>query len=110
MRPHNSVNTLIEDLLGDPLADLSAIGWNPHKRGHCRRQAAGAQYLPTIQHELQTIPQRADIVGPMLHLEDDTVVGCGVNRLSCCDLGRRKCYESRLALLQGSDHTVQSRN
>ena len=55
MWPHHAINTLIEDLLGDPLADLSAIGRNAHEGRNRWGQAAGAQYLPAIQHKLQAV-------------------------------------------------------
>src|SRR5215469_1546052 len=74
MGPYNSINTLIKYLFGDPLADFTAIGGNAHKRRYLRRQGAGSQYLPPIEHELQAISQRADIIGPMLHLEYHAII------------------------------------
>jgi hypothetical protein len=110
MRPDDAVNALIEHLLGHPLAGLAAIGRNAHEGCYCRRQGAGAQYLPPIQHVLQAIPQRAYVVGPVLHFKHDAIIGCGIDRLSRTSLRRQKGCESRLALLQSPDNAVQSGN
>lgn len=109
MRPHDAVDTLVEDLLGHPLAGFAAIGRDAHKRGHRRRERAGAHDLPAVEHVLQAVAERADIVGPVLHLKDDTVVGRAVDGLRDADLRRGKGHKARFALLQSPDHAIEAR-
>ena len=108
MRPDDAVDAVVEHLLGDPLAGLAAVGRNPHEWGHRRRQAGAAHDLAPVQHVLQAIAQGADIIGAVLHLEHDAVIGGGTDRLRDTDLGRGEGGEGGLALFQGPDHAVQA--
>src|SRR5215472_369044 len=109
MRPYDAVHALVQYLLGDPLADLAAIGRNAHERSHCRRQRAGLGDLATIEHVLQAVAQCADVVWPVLHLEHDAVVRRGSYRLGHSDFRGREADEGGLALLQRGDYTIEAR-
>src|SRR5271169_3500440 len=74
MRPDDAVDALVQDLLGDPLARLAAIGGDAHERRHRRSQCPSLQDLPAVQHVLETVAQCADVVWAMLHLEHHAIV------------------------------------
>ena len=52
--------------------------------------------------------KRADVVGVVLHLEHDAVIGGGADRLRRADLGRGEGDEGGFALFQGADHAVEA--
>ena len=109
MRPDDAVDTLVQHLLGDPVAGLAAIRRDTHKRRHRRCQTAGPQDLPAIQHVLQTVPQCADVVWTVFHLEHYAIVRRGVYRLGNSNFRRDKTDEGGLTLLQGANHAVETR-
>jgi hypothetical protein len=90
------------------VVQLAAIGRDAHHRRHGRREAAGFQDLRAVEHVLHAVAQRADVVGVVLHLEDDRVIGRRGNRLGGADFGRRKGDESGLALGQRADRRVEA--
>jgi hypothetical protein len=110
MRPDDPVGADVQRLLGLPLRLLGTVRRNPHHRGDGRRNRARLRDLPPVEHVLQRVAQRPNVVGIVLHLEDDAVVFGGPERERGLRIGRRKGGECVLALFQGPDHTVKTRN
>ena len=108
MRPDDAVDAVVEHLLGDPLARFAAIGRDPHERRHRRRQAGAIGDLAPVEHVLQAVAQRPDVVGAVLHLEHHTVIGGRAHRLGDADLRRGEGGEGGFARFQGPDHAVQA--
>src|SRR6185312_6936925 len=106
----HTVNARIQDLFGDPLVHLAAIGWNAYEWRNRRCQAAIADDLTPIQHVLHAIAQSANVVRSVLHFEHHTVIGGVANCLRHADFSRRKSDEGLLALLQGANDRIQTRN
>ena len=110
MRPDDAVDADIEHLLGDELVHLAAIGRDAHERRDGRREAARLQDLRAVEHVLHAVAQLPDVVGVVLHLEHDAVIGGGADRLRRADLGRRERDKGRLAAFERADRRVEARN
>src|SRR5581483_11118483 len=108
VRPDHPVHARVEHLLGDPLVALAAIGRDAHQRGNGRRQGASVHELAAVQHVLQGIAQRADIVGAVLHLIDDAVVARGGQGERAIGINAGEAGHGRPAMLQRADHAIQT--
>src|SRR5262249_40867844 len=110
LRPADAVDPDIEHLLGYKLVHLAAIRRDAHEGRDHRREAARFHDLCPVEHVLHAIAQRADVVGVMLHLEDDAVIGRRSDRLRGADLWRREGHEGRLAAFKGADRGIEARD
>src|SRR5207248_4366586 len=74
MRPDDAVDANIEHLLGDELVHLAAIGRDTDERRDGRREAPRFHDLRAVEHVLHAVPQIADVVWIVLHLEDNSII------------------------------------
>ena len=74
-REDDAVRTHVEHLLDHPdvLGELAAGRRNPHDDGFARQRVARRGDRGRIQKPLHPRPQRADVVGAVLHIEEDEV-------------------------------------
>src|SRR4051794_12555071 len=110
MRPDDAVHANIQHLLGDPLTVLAAVWRYAHERRHRGRDAGRRGYLAPVQHVLQAVTQRLDVVWIVFHLEHDTIIWGAADGQGCTNLARRERHESGLARFQRLDHAVQTRD
>ena len=110
VRPDDAVDADVEDLLGDPRVQLGAVRRDPNERRHGRRERPAVDDLAPVQHVLQAGAEQLDVIRAVLHLEDHAVVRCVADLLGVLDAGARERQERRLALLQGLDRAIQTRN
>src|SRR5579864_6529969 len=110
MGPDDAVSADIERLLREPLILLIAVRGNAHERRDIGRDRALIGDLLAIEHVLKTVAQRADVPNIMLHLEDDAVVFGLARRQRRIDIGRTERTEAGLALLEATDHPIETRN
>jgi hypothetical protein len=102
--PDDPVHADVEHLFGDPVG-LTLVRGDTDDGGDGRREAALGD-LAAIQHALQPLLQRPDVIGTVLHLEQRAVVGgAGAGR----PIGRRRPDKGNTALFQGLDDPVQTR-
>ena len=66
------------------------------------------QDLRAVEHVLHAVAQLADVVGVVLHLEDDAVIGGGADRLRRADLGRGEGDKGRLFVFERADRGVEA--
>src|SRR5262249_10243108 len=89
VRPHDPIGADVEHLLGVPLRLLAPVGWYAHHRGDDRSETCALHQLAAVEHVLQRIAERADVITVMLHLEYDAIV-LGARKVDrAVDLGRR---------------------
>jgi hypothetical protein len=91
------------------LVHIAAVGGDTDHRSDGRRKRAAVEDLAAIQHVLQTITERDDVVRVVLQFERHTVVGSRRERHGTVGRRRRKGGDRNFALLEQTNHVVQPR-